>query len=103
MKDLQMLKKGIQKNKNAGITLIAVVVTIIVLLILAAISITILTGDDGLLARATESKEESRVATVQDERDLWKMNQDIDKQSETEIAESLDELLEKLGPNEKIY
>lgn len=101
MKDLQMLKKGIQKNKNAGITLIALVVTIIVLLILAAISITILTGDDGLLARATESKEESRVATVQDERDLWKMNQDIDKQSETEIAESLDELLEKLGPNEK--
>ena len=41
---------------NTGITLIALVVTIIVLLILAGISIMMLTGDNGILQRAASSK-----------------------------------------------
>ena len=44
-------------NKNKGITLIALVVTIIVLLILAGISITMLTGQNGILKRAVEAKD----------------------------------------------
>ena len=47
-----------KKNKELGITLIALVVTIIVLLILAGISIMMLTGDNGILTRAGEAKEE---------------------------------------------
>ena len=43
-------------KKNKGITLIALVVTIIVLLILAGISINMLTGQNGILKRATEAK-----------------------------------------------
>ncbi len=43
-------------RKNKGITLIALVVTIIVLLILAGISITMLTGQNGILNRAGEAK-----------------------------------------------
>lgn len=43
--------------KNKGITLIALVITIIVLLILAGISIAMLTGDNGLLIKAGEAKE----------------------------------------------
>ena len=39
-----------KKNKQNGITLIALVITIIVLLILAGVSIMTLTGDNGLLA-----------------------------------------------------
>ena len=42
MKDLKNLKKGIVKNKDSGITLIALVITVIVLLILAGISISML-------------------------------------------------------------
>ena len=49
------------KNKN-GITLIALVITIIVLLILAAISITMLTGDNSILKRATDAKEHTSIA-----------------------------------------
>ena len=47
-----------QKNKrNArGITLIALVITIIVLLILAGVTIAALSGDNGILKRATEVK-----------------------------------------------
>ena len=37
-----------QTNKQKGITLIALVVTIIVLLILAGVSISMLTGDNGI-------------------------------------------------------
>lgn len=49
-------------NKNNGITLIALVVTIIVLLILAGISITMLTGQNGILNRATEAREKIKSA-----------------------------------------
>ena len=40
-------------NKQKGITLIALVITIIVLLILAGISIATLTGENGILKKAT--------------------------------------------------
>ena len=49
-------------KKNKGITLIALVVTIIVLLILAGISISMLTGQNGILNRAVEAKEKTQVA-----------------------------------------
>ncbi len=51
---------------SKGITLIALVITIIVLLILAAISIATLTGDNGILTKANESKEETRVGEVKE-------------------------------------
>ncbi len=47
------------KQKNKGITLIALVITIIVLLILATISIATLTGDEGILTQATRAGEET--------------------------------------------
>lgn len=55
-----MLKHKI--NTKSGITLIALVVTIIVLLILAGISVQMLTGNNGILQRAGEAKELTNVA-----------------------------------------
>ena len=54
-----MLEK---KNSTKGITLIALVITVIVLLILAAVSIATLTGNNGLLTKASQSKEETEKA-----------------------------------------
>ena len=51
------MKKKCCNKKERGITLIALVITIIVLLILAGISIVMLTGENGILARARNSKE----------------------------------------------
>ena len=49
-----------EKNqKTKGITLIALVITIIVLLILAGVSISMLTGDNGILTQAEKAKEET--------------------------------------------
>ena len=44
------------KKNTRGITLIALVITIIVLLILAGVTIAALSGDNGILRRATEAK-----------------------------------------------
>ena len=49
------------KNMN-GITLIALVVTIIILLILAGISISMLTGQNGILNRASQAKSKNGIA-----------------------------------------
>ena len=45
-----------------GITLVALVITIIVLLILAGVSIAMLTGDNGLLTKSQDSVAETKVA-----------------------------------------
>ena len=53
-------------KNNKGITLIALVITIIVLLILAGVSIAMLTGSNGVLTRATEAKDENTRAAIAD-------------------------------------
>ena len=57
-------------NRNNGITLIALVVTIIVLLILAGVSILMLTGQNGILNRAGEAKEKTETANKDEQRKL---------------------------------
>ena len=51
------------REKQKGITLIALVITIIVLLILAGVSIATLTGKNGVLSQADNAKEETNSAT----------------------------------------
>lgn len=51
------------KNQK-GITLIALVITIIVLLILAGVSIAMLTGENGILTKATGANETSTAGEV---------------------------------------
>ncbi len=51
------------KNQK-GITLIALVITIIVLLILAGVSIAMLTGENGILTKASDAREKRAVADV---------------------------------------
>lgn len=54
-------------KKQNGITLIALVITIIVLLILAGVSIAMISGDDGIATRAQEAKEETEEQAFLDE------------------------------------
>ena len=55
-----------KRRKQKGITLIALVITVIVLLILAGVSIATLTGNNGILTRANEAKEKSKEAEKQE-------------------------------------
>ena len=58
-------------KNNKGITLIALVVTIIVLLILAGVSIAMLTGDNGILSRASQSSVANAVGEGKDQVALY--------------------------------
>ena len=57
-----MENKAKSFDKNKGITLIALVITIIVLLILAGVTIATLTGDNGIITRTNQAKEETEKA-----------------------------------------
>ncbi len=59
-----------KKTKEKGITLIALVVTIIVLLILAGVSIAMLTGQNGILKKAQEAKEKTENAMIEEEKQI---------------------------------
>ena len=49
-------------NKERGITLIALVITIVILLILAGVSIAMLTGNNGILTQAQKAKNETEAS-----------------------------------------
>ena len=57
-----MKNKKKTKKQTSGITLIALVLTIIVLLILAGVSIAMLTGENGILTQAQRAKNETENA-----------------------------------------
>lgn len=84
------------KNKsNKGITLIALVVTIIILILLAGISIHLIFGQYGLMDRAKTAKEETRAGSVQDERNLWIADVEVAKAT-NQTYKSMDNILEEL-------
>ena len=63
-------KEKIKKDKMRGITLIALVITIIVLLILAGVSIAMLTGENGLLRQAENAKIQTEKAGMEEAVDI---------------------------------
>ena len=90
------------KEANEGITLIALVITIIVLLILAAISIATLTGENGILTKATEAKDLSKTAEEKEQIGLAYnavLAEKMKKGDKTAVtAEELEVELKKLNP-----
>ena len=53
--------KQMRRNTQKGITLVALVVTIVVLLILASITIGAITGENGILRNANDAKEQTEI------------------------------------------
>ena len=68
-------------TKSNGITLIALVITIVVLLILAGVSIAMLTGSNGILIQAKLAKENTALAKEKEEKDLDKINSYINEKT----------------------
>ena len=84
MKRINILKTSIDKNvkKQNGITLIALVITIIVLLILAAVSIAMLTGENGILTKASTAGEKNKEAEAKEKVELILQEYAIQKYTE---------------------
>lgn len=63
-------RKNIQKNqkfKEKGITLIALVITIIILLILAGVTLSTLTGDSGILNNAERATIDTEISEIEEQ------------------------------------
>lgn len=63
-------------HKNAGITMISLVVTIIVLLILAGVSLSLVVGEDGLIQKTKDSKRKTDETISEVEKD----KEDLEKE-----------------------
>ena len=80
------------KEKNNGITLIALVITIIVLLILAGVSIAMLTGQNGILTQAQNAKNRTEQAEKDEKEKLGDMEDVINEAiSGIEVEQVTDE------------
>ena len=66
------------ENRNKGITLIALVVTIVVLLILAGTSIATLTGDSGILTQSKKTKISTELSGYKEQVELYKQGKYIE-------------------------
>ena len=58
------------RRTNSGVTLIALIITIIVLLILAGVTIAMIVGENGILNRATEAAVQTEQASIKEALDL---------------------------------
>lgn len=91
------MKKEILKNEeNEGITIIALVITIIVLLILAGVTIATLNGNNGILTKTQEAKEKTEVANereIVEQATLSAMSENSSMQfSEDDLQEALNKI-----------
>ncbi len=92
-----MRKLGREKSTNKGITLIALVVTIIILLILAGVTLVSLTGEKGLIKEARTAKELSEKAALEEQVELA-----IIKAEQKHRDPGLDDVIEEIKNNKVI-
>ena len=82
-----------KSQKNKGITLIALIITIIILLILAGVTMNLVIEDNGLINNSKNSKTKSEISqekeTIQLAINALKMNKEVDKIMATNIAEEI--------------
>ena len=85
------------KKDEIGITIIALVIAIIILLILAGITIAILTGDNGILTKATESSETSEREKTRERIGLSVQAANIEGRGQLEYNNLNEELKKEFG------
>ena len=89
-------------TKEKGITLIALVITIIVLLILAGVSISSFTGQNSIIGKAKNAKEQTQIATEKEAIQLTMINKEATGDSKYDIGEELRDRTIANGDNWKI-
>ena len=89
-------------KQNKGITLIALVITIIVLLILAGVAIAALTGENGLLERASKTKEETAKSEAIERTRIDIMTQLADNKGDKITGDQLKTILNRYFDNSDV-
>ena len=81
-----MKEKMKLQNKQKGITLIALVVTIVVLLILVGVSVTTLAGQNGILTRTVQAKLNNEIGQVKEIASLKILENTLNNNVDNQIA-----------------
>jgi len=87
-------------KEQKGITLIALVITIIVLLILAGVGMSMITSENGLMQQASTAKNKTNEASIQERIELAYMSARTNKEAKVDIDilnDELDEIEENSG------
>ena len=87
------MRKIINKNEE-GITLIALVITIIVLIILAGVAISMLSGENGILNHAAKAKTQYEVAGLKEEVEIILLEKEMDEN--VDIDRGMEHYLSKI-------
>ena len=82
-------------KKQKGITLIALVVTIVVLLILAGVTISLLLDENGIIAKSKDARNANRAGAIKEEITLWKADK-FAADNGAGSHESMDDFLARL-------
>ena len=82
-------------KKQKGITLIALVVTIVVLLILAGVTISLLLDENGIIAKSKDAGNANRAEAIKEEITLWKADK-FAADNGAGSHESMDDFLARL-------
>ena len=75
---IKLNKENCIKRNNEGITLIALIVTIVVMIVIAGVSINMTIGENGIFTKAVKAKEMQETAEIKEKFEL--------KQAEARIA-----------------
>ena len=90
-------------SDHKGITLIALVVTIIVLLILAGVTINTVFSDNGIVKRAIEAGDQAEISAYKDQIEMVRLNWQLDRAMNDSITvQTLINRLESAGLAEEV-
>ena len=93
LKTAEALREIYNLTNRKGITLIALVLTIIILLLLAGISISMIAGQDGILTKATTAKKEMNKSELEEKIGLAVAEWELEKGSNSNYNVTLEEHL----------
>ena len=68
----------LKTKENKGITIIALVITIVILIVLAGLTINMLIGENGIITKASIAKSSTELAKYKEELSQWKINKKME-------------------------
>lgn len=77
-------------KKEEGITLIALVITVVILIIIVGISLSVLLTKDGLINKSIDAKEQYVISEITDKLNIYGLEKQTENQGKVEINEYLD-------------
>ena len=84
-------------EKQKGITLVSLVVTIVILIIIAGVTISMTIGSNGIITRAQEAKDATKIAQIKEDIRLDILYSQIDTNGANISQEKIEKIISKYG------